>query len=340
MARAALDARGEDRRYVLIPDSAHGTNPASARFAGFDVKELVSNDRGTLDLADLEAAMTEDVAALMLTIPNTLGVFEDQIRDISRIVHAKGGFLYCDGANFNAFVGKARPGDMGVDVLHMNLHKTFTTPHGGGGPGAGPVGVSEELVPHLPSPTVERRDDGTFHLDHDRPGSIGRVRSFNGQFGMFTRALSYILAMGGEGLMRVAENAVLNANYIRQALLSEYHLAYQSPSMHEVVFSDKRQQEHGVSTLDIAKRLMDYGFHPPTIYFPLIVSGALMIEPTETAGKEELDQFIEALREIAREAREEPELLHGAPFTTPVRRVDEARAARKPKLRWRPDGED
>lgn len=336
MARAALDKRGEKRKYVLIPDSAHGTNPASARFAGFEVKELLSNERGTLDLADLEREMTDDVASLMLTIPNTLGVFENQIRDIAKIVHGKGGFLYCDGANFNAFVGKARPGDMGVDVIHMNLHKTFTTPHGGGGPGSGPVGVGEELVPFLPVPTVER-DGDAYYLDHDRPDSIGRIRSFHAQFGMLVRALSYILAMGGEGLARVAENAVLNANYIRKGLEGAYHLPYSSPSMHEVVFSDKRQQEHGVATLDIAKRLMDYGFHPPTIYFPLIVSGALMIEPTETVGKQDLDHFIAAMLAIAKEVEEDPDLVHGAPYTTPVRRCDEARAARQPILRWRPD---
>ncbi len=337
MARAAIDARGENRKYVLIPDSAHGTNPASAHFAGFEVKELLSNERGTLDLADLEREMTEDVAALMLTVPNTLGVFEDHIRDIAEIVHGKGGFLYCDGANFNAFVGKARPGDMGVDVLHMNLHKTFTTPHGGGGPGAGPVGVADELVPFLPVPTVERDANG-FYLDHDRPQSIGRIRSFHGQFGMLIRALCYIMAMGPEGLKRVAEYAVLNANYLRKGLEPHYHLPYEAPSLHEVVFSDKRQHDLGVSTMDIAKRLMDYGFHPPTVYFPLIVSGALMIEPTETAGKEELDHFIEAMVAIAREAEEDPELVKGAPYTTPVRRCDEAQAARNPVLRWRPEG--
>jgi glycine dehydrogenase subunit 2 len=340
MARAAIDRRGEDRRYVLIPDSAHGTNPASARFAGFEVKELLSNDRGTLDLEDLEREMTDEVAALMLTVPNTLGVFEDQILEIARIVHAKGGLLYCDGANYNAFVGKAVPGKMGVDVLHMNLHKTFTTPHGGGGPGAGPVAVCDELVPYLPTPTVERDADGSYRLDYDRPLSIGRVRSFHGQFGMLIRALTYILSMGGEGLARVAETAVLNANYVRRQLADHYHLPYSSPTLHEVVFSDKRQNQFGVSTLDIAKRLMDYGFHPPTIYFPLVVSGALMIEPTETAGKEELDHFVAAMRAIADEAESDPELLKTAPHSTPVRRCDEVRAARHPVLRWHPAGSE
>lgn len=337
MARKALDRRGEERRYILIPDSAHGTNPASARFAGFEVKELLSNEAGTLDLAELEREMTEDVAALMLTVPNTLGVFEDQILQIADIVHSKGGFLYCDGANFNAFVGKAQPGQMGIDVLHMNLHKTFTTPHGGGGPGAGPVGVAEELVPHLPAPTVERREDGTYYLDFDRPESIGRVRSFTGQFAVLARALCYIYSMGGEGLARMAELAVLNANYVRKGLEGAYHLPYSSPSLHEAVFSDKFQHATDVSTLDIAKRLMDYGFHPPTIYFPLIVSGALMIEPTESAGKAELDRFIDAMRAIAREAEESPEVVKEAPHTTPVRRCDEAQAARKPVLAWKPD---
>ncbi|HRC85111.1 MAG TPA: aminomethyl-transferring glycine dehydrogenase subunit GcvPB [Thermoanaerobaculia bacterium] len=334
MVKAALDARGEKRRYVLIPDSAHGTNPASAHLAGFEVKELVSNAHGTVDLAELEREMNDDVAALMLTVPNTLGVFEDQILEIARIVHGRGGYLYCDGANFNAFVGKALPGKMGIDVLHLNLHKTLTTPHGGGGPGAGPVAVAERLVPFLPAPMVERRADGSFYLDSNRPQSIGRVRSFSGQFAVLVRALCYVLAMGGEGLKRVAEHAVLNANYLRKCLEGAYHLPYHSPSLHEVVFSDKHQHDLGVTTLDIAKRLMDYGFHPPTIYFPLIVSGALMIEPTESAGKEELDRFVDAMLAIAREAEEDPEVLKGAPYDTPVRRCDEARAARDPRLRW------
>ena len=335
LAQAAIRHRGENRRWVLIPDSAHGTNPASAHFAGFEVKELLSNAQGTLDLEDLERAMTDEVAALMLTVPNTLGVFENHIVEIARIVHAKGGFLYCDGANFNAFVGKARPGDMGIDVLHMNLHKTFTTPHGGGGPGAGPVGVSRELVPFLPAPMVEHGAEG-YYLNYDLPHSIGRVRSFEGQFGMMVRALAYIFAMGGQGLAQVAESAVLNANYMRKSLEGYYHLPYSSPSMHEVVFSDKLQAPNHVTTLDIAKRLMDYGFHPPTIYFPLIVAGALMIEPTESFPKEDLDSFIDAMRRIATEAKETPEIVKEAPHTTPVRRCDEVHAARNPILRWSP----
>jgi glycine dehydrogenase subunit 2 len=277
--------------------------------------------------------MTDEVAALMLTVPNTLGVFEDHILEITDIVHQKGGYLYCDGANLNAFIGKALPGDMGVDVLHINLHKTFTTPHGGGGPGAGPVAVSEGLVPFLPVPTIEEGPDG-FYLDHDRPQSIGRVRSFHGQFLVLVRALSYILAMGGEGLARMAENAVLNAAYVRKGLEGFYDLPYETPTLHEVVFSDELQKSHGVTTMDIAKRLMDYGFHPPTIYFPLIVHGALMIEPTESADKEELDAFISAMRTIAQEAERDPELVKEAPHTTPVRRCDEVRAARQPILRW------
>ena len=336
MVRKALEKTGHPRTTVLIPDSAHGTNPASAHFAGYKVRELKSNPRGTIDLGVLEAAMTEDVAALMLTVPNTLGVFEDRILDIARIVHAKGGYLYCDGANFNAFVGIAKPGLMGVDVMHMNLHKTFSTPHGGGGPGSGPVAVAEGLVPFLPRPTVERRgEDGTYYLDHDRPDSIGRLRTFLGNYGMFVRALAYIAAYGNR-IGEVARGAVLNANYIRAGLKDVYHLKYDAPSMHEVVFSDKRQTEHGVTNMDIAKRLMDYGFHPPTVSFPLIVHGALMIEPTETEGKPGLDAFIRAMREIDRECAEAPDFVRASPHSTPVKRVDEVGAAKTLVLRWRP----
>lgn len=336
MIHKALAKTGNARKHILIPDSAHGTNPASAHFAGYTVKELRSNSRGTLDLDLLEKAVTEDTAALMITVPNTLGVFEDQILAIADIMHRKGAFLYCDGANLNSFVGVARPGDMGIDVIHSNLHKTFSTPHGGGGPGAGPVGVSERLIPFLPTPTVERRDDNTFYLNDEHPDSIGRVRAFNGNFGVLVRALSYIRSMGPQGLRRIAEIAVLNANYIRARLKGSYALPYDAPSLHEVVFNDKNQTPHDVHTLDIAKRLMDYGFHPPTIYFPLIVSGALMIEPTESEPKEELDAFCDAMLAIARECEESPELVRSAPHTTPVRRLDEARAARQPILRWKP----
>ena len=336
MVRRALEKAGRARTTVLIPDSAHGTNPASAHFAGYKVKELKSNARGTLDVSVLETAMTEDVAALMLTVPNTLGIFENQILEIAKVVHAKGGYLYCDGANFNSFVGVAKPGLMGIDVMHMNLHKTFSTPHGGGGPGSGPVAVTEKLVPFLPRPTVERRSDGTFTLDYDRPESIGRLRTFLGNYGMFVRALAYISAYGNR-IGEVARGAVLNANYIRAGLTGVYHLKYDAPSMHEVVFSDKTQAEHGVHGMDIAKRLMDFGFHPPTISFPLIVHGALMIEPTETEGKPGLDAFIEAMRRIAREAEEDPQIVLKAPHTTPVKRVDEVAAARNLVLRWRPE---
>ncbi len=335
MVRRALQKQGNPRTTVLIPDSAHGTNPASAHFAGYKVRELKSNARGTLDLDVLEQAMTPDVAALMLTVPNTLGIFEDRILDIARIIHAKGGYLYCDGANFNSFVGVAKPGAMGIDVMHMNLHKTFSTPHGGGGPGSGPVAVVESLVPHMPRPTIERRHDGTFRLDFDRPESIGRLRTFLGNYGMFVRALAYISAYGNR-IGEVARGAVLNANYIRAGLAGVYHLKYDAPSMHEVVFSDKKQAERGVHNGDIGKRLMDYGFHPPTISFPLIVHGALMIEPTETEGKGGLDAFIAAMRAIAKEVEEDPQLVLTAPHTTPVARVDEVGAARNLVLRWRP----
>lgn len=334
MVRKALAKAGNPRKYILIPDSAHGTNPASAAFSGYQVKELKSNSRGTVDLSTLAEAVTDEVAALMVTVPNTLGVFENEIKKFADILHAKGAYLYCDGANLNAFVGMARPGDMGIDVIHSNLHKTFSTPHGGGGPGAGPVGVSKALVPFLPSPTVERNADGSFRLEYNNPDSIGRMRAFNGNFGVLVRALTYMRSMGPAGLRRIAEIAVLNANYIRARLKGAYHLPYDAPTLHEVVFSDKNQTAKDVHTLDIAKRLMDFGFHPPTIYFPLIVAGALMIEPTESEPREELDAFCDAMLAIAKECEERPELVRTAPHTTPVRRLDEARAARNPILRW------
>jgi len=327
MIRAAHAARGNPRRHILVPDSAHGTNPASAHFAGYEVIEIHSSPRGTVDLAELDAKLDGDVAALMITVPNTLGVFEDEILEIARRVHAKGAYLYLDGANFNAFVGKAKPADMGVDVMHMNLHKTFSTPHGGGGPGAGPVGVVPALVPFLPVPTVERRDD-RFVLDHDRPQSIGKMRTFYGNFGVLVRALTYVLSYG-RSIPEVAESAVLNANYLRKRLSPFYHLKYTEPSYHEVVFDDKLQTAAGIHNIDIAKRLMDYGFHPPTMSFPLIVSGALMIEPTETEPREELDAFADALIAIAKECLERPDLVKTAPHTTPVTRLDEAALARE-----------
>ena len=335
MIRKALLARRESRTVVLIPDSAHGTNPASAVFAGFDVEELASTPAGTLDLAALRARVERgDVAALMITVPNTLGVFEPEIAEASRVLHEHGAFLYMDGANLNAFVGIASPGKMGVDALHINLHKTFSTPHGGGGPGAGPVAVSEALVPHLPVPTVER-DGDRYALLYDRPQSIGKVRGFFGNFGMLLRALAYIRALGRDGLKSMAEGAVLNANYIRARLKDLYNLPFDGASLHEVVFDDARQAANGIHNIDIAKRLLDYGFHPPTMSFPLIVHGALMIEPTESDGIDELDAFVAAMRAIAREAEATPELVKSAPHVTPVRRLDEVRAARSPVLRWK-----
>ncbi|MBN2265713.1 MAG: aminomethyl-transferring glycine dehydrogenase subunit GcvPB [Candidatus Aminicenantes bacterium] len=333
LIRACLEARGAARKYVLTPDSSHGTNPSSAHICGYSVREIKSNEKGTIDLASLEQAMTEDVAALMVTNPNTLGVFESDIGRITEIVHAKGGLVYMDGANMNALTGIVRPGDMGVDVMHLNLHKTFSTPHGGGGPGSGPVGIKKELVPFLPRPVIAEKA-GRFVLDFDSPRSIGRVRAYYGNFAVVIRALSYILSLGPKGVRQIAEFAVLNANYIRKSLEGEYHLKYATDSMHECVFSDKFQKEHGVTNLDIAKRLIDYGVHPPTMSFPLIVHGALMIEPTETESRRDLDTFIEAMKAIAREAKEDPQVLHDAPHVTYVGRLDEVTAAKFPVLRW------
>jgi len=333
LVRAALTARGDARKYVLIPDSAHGTNPSSAHICGYMVKEIKSNERGTIDLASLAQEMTGEVAALMVTNPNTLGVFESDICRIAEIVHAKGGLLYMDGANMNALTGVVRPGDMGVDVMHINLHKTFSTPHGGGGPGAGPVGVKTELAPFLPLPIVTEKD-GRFALDENRPLSIGRIRAYFGNFAVLVRALCYILSLGPKGVREIAEFAVLNANYIRKSLEGEYDLKYKTASLHECVFSDKLQKEYGVTNLDISKRLIDYGLHPPTMSFPLIVHGALMIEPTETESRRDLDLFIEAMKAIAKEAREDPQVLHDAPHVTYVRRLDEVAAAKFPVLRW------
>jgi len=332
--RAALTARGNPRKVVLIPDSAHGTNPSSAHICGYQVREIKSNEEGTVDLQDLEKMMTDEVAALMLTNPNTLGIFEKDIHRIAEIVHQRGGLVYMDGANMNALLGKFRPGDHGVDVIHLNLHKTFSTPHGGGGPGAGPVGVTKELEPFLPIPVI-KKDGDRFVLENDRPLSIGRIRTFFGNFLVLVKALAYILSLGGEGLKEVAEIAVLNANYIRKSLEGIYHLKYSSPTLHECVFSDKWQREKGVQNVDIAKRLIDYGLHPPTMSFPLIVPGALMIEPTETESKDELDAFIDAMKKIAREAEENPEVLKEAPHRAYVRRLDEVAAARNPVLRWK-----
>jgi glycine dehydrogenase subunit 2 len=336
MIRAALAERGDPRKKVLIPDSAHGTNPASAVICGYAVQTIPSNSEGVIDLEALRRAMDQDVAALMLTNPNTLGKFEPDIEEICRIVHEAGGFVYMDGANMNALMGIVRPADFGVDVMHLNLHKTFSTPHGGGGPGAGPVAASAQLEPFLPLPRVVRAGDGRLTLDFNRPKSIGRVRAYYGNFGVLVRALAYILTLGDEGLRQAAEAAVLNANYIAHHLKDTYEIAYPGRVMHEVVFSDKRQAKYGVRNSDIAKRLIDYGFYPPTMSFPLIVQGALMVEPTETESRQELDLFIEAMKSISAEAMQSPELLKEAPHTTKVSRLDEVAAARKPVLRWRP----
>ena len=343
--RAFIDARdgkeaSSKRRTMLIPDSAHGTNPASAHLSGFTVKTIRSTTEGFTDLDHLrEVCGHGDVAGLMLTNPNTLGLFEKNIQEICRIVHDAGGLVYMDGANMNALVGVARPGDMGVDVIHLNLHKTFSTPHGGGGPGSGPCCCTSELEPFLPVPRIVRKRDGQFTLDSDCPQSIGRVKAFFGNYGMMLRALAYILTHGRDGLREATEAAVLNARYIAHGLISDFDKPFSSDPMHEVVFTDKRQARKGVHTLDIAKRLIDYGFHPMTIYFPLIVSGAMLIEPTESVGRQELDQFVEAMRAIAQEALDNPELVLNAPHTTRIGRLDEAAAARKPVLRWKPEAE-
>ncbi len=333
-----FEDRGDlKRRRILLPDSAHGTNPASAAVAGFSVTEITSNDEGMLDLDALDAELDETVAGIMLTVPNTLGIFEKGILEITERVHAVGGLCYFDGANLNSFLGRARAGDMGADVFHFNLHKTLSTPHGGGGPGSGPIAVSEPLVDFLPVPRIEQRDDG-FGLDWEQPRSIGSVHSFYGNVLVAVRAYAYILQLGDEGLREVSGDAVLNANYLQERLKETYSLSHDGLCKHEFVLSGRGLAE-GISTLDIAKRLIDYGIHPPTIYFPLIVREAMMIEPTETEGKESLDRFIEVMERIAKEARENPELLHQAPQQASIRRLDQTRAARDPILRYQfPEG--
>ena len=339
LVRAYLESQGNPRKKVLIPDSAHGTNPATAAICGYAVENLKSNAAGMVDIASLEAQVNEDVAALMLTNPNTLGVFEQEIHKIAEVLHAKGALLYMDGANMNALVGKVRPGDFGADVMHLNLHKTFSTPHGGGGPGSGPVACKKVLEPFLPTPVVVTKPDGTLGFDYNRPQSIGRVRMFYGNFGMHVRALAYIMANGPDGLRQTTEDAVLNSNYIRKKLEGVYDLPYKTPTMHEVVFSDRLQAPKGIKTGDIAKRLIDYGFHPYTVSFPLVVHGALMIEPTESESKESLDLFIEAMKDIAEEVEQHPEIVAEAPHNTRISRLDETMAARKPVLRWKPQSE-
>lgn len=334
LIRAYHEANGDfHKTKVIIPDSAHGTNPASATVAGFETITVKSNEFGLVDIDDLKRVVGSDTAALMLTNPNTLGLFEENIVEMAEIVHAVGGKLYYDGANLNAIMGKARPGDMGFDVVHLNLHKTFTGPHGGGGPGSGPVGVKKELIPFLPKPVLVKKNN-EFFFDYDRPQSIGRVKPFYGNFGINVRAYTYIRTMGPDGLRQVTENAVINANYMMRALAPYYDLPYDRHCKHEFVISGRRQKKLGVRTLDIAKRLLDFGFHPPTIYFPLNVEESMMIEPTETESKETLDAFIETMIQIAKEAEENPEIVQEAPHTTVVGRLDETKAARKPILKY------
>ncbi len=337
LIRAYHEARGNERHKIIIPDSAHGTNPATAAMAGYNTVEVPSDDRGGVDIEALAAILDDDVAGLMLTNPNTLGVFDENITQIARMVHEAGGLLYYDGANANAIMGYSRPGDMGFDIVHFNLHKTFATPHGGGGPGSGPIVVTDELAPYLPVPIVTQTD-GTYRFEWDVPESIGQLRSFYGNFGVMLKAYAYIRSMGASGLKAASADAVLNANYLMNALKDTYYLPFDRTCMHEFVLSGSWQKkEHGVSTLDIAKALLDYGMHPPTIYFPLIVDEAQMIEPTETESRETLDQFIKAMKEIAEIARENPDALFEAPRRTPVRRLDEGSAARRPLICWLPE---
>jgi len=339
MVRAYHEQRGERRSKVLVPDSAHGTNPASAALNGYSVATVASGRDGVLHPDAVAAAMGPDVAALMITNPNTLGLFEPHIAEICEVVHAGGGLVYGDGANLNALLGIARPGDLGIDVMHFNLHKTFSTPHGGGGPGSGPVGVKNALAPHLPVPMVRRLEgsEGSgFALDYEFPHSIGRLHANFGNVGMFVRAYAYLRSLGPDGLRRCAEMAVLNANYLQARLRGRWHVAYDRPVMHECVLTDRNLEPYGVTTLDVAKRLIDYGYHPPTVYFPLIVHGALMIEPTESEPLEGLDRFVSALEAIAAEAESDAETVRCAPHRTRHGRLDETRAARRPVLRWRP----
>ena len=341
MIRKYFEKRGEQRDVVLVPDSAHGTNPASVTLSGFKPVQIKSNAKGEIDPNELERACSTCVACLMVTNPNTLGIFEPEAKRICDIMHKQGSLVYLDGANLNSYVGVHRPADAGFDVMHINLHKTFSTPHGGGGPGSGPVAVTKALEPFLPKPVVKRRDQGIegssdaeYYLDYSRPDSIGRVMGFHGQFAVLVRAYTYIRMLGAAGLRDAAESAVLNANYVRAGLEGVYDLPYKDRSLHEVVFSGSNLREYGIKTLDVAKRLLDYGMHAPTIYFPLIVPEALMIEPTETESRESLDGFIAAMKQITEEARTNPDALRQAPVTTPVRRLDEARASRELDVNW------
>ena len=332
MIHAYHAKKGKQRLKIIIPDTAHGTNPASATLCGYESINIKSGEKGILEPEAVAAVMDEETAGIMITNPNTLGLFEENIREICDIVHAKGGLVYGDGANMNAIMGIAKPGELGIDVLHLNLHKTFSTPHGGGGPGSGPVFVVEDLIPFLPVPRVERELD-SYRFVTDCPDTIGRLHTFYGHFGVMVRTYAYILSMGAEGLTDASRLAVLNANYIKESLKGTLNLPYDRPCMHECVFNDQLQKEHHITTMDIAKRLLDYGFHPPTVYFPLVVDGAFMVEPTETESKETIDQFIDAVKSIAEEAKSTPEKLTSAPRLTKVTRLDEVTAARKPCLR-------
>lgn len=338
--RAYHKAQGREPGKIIIPDTAHGTNPASVVMAGYEPVAVRSDERGGIDLVALRAVLDDDVAGLMLTNPNTLGLFDEHITEIAKLVHEAGGLLYYDGANANAIMGISRPGDMGFDIVHFNTHKTFSTPHGGGGPGAGPIVVRDALAPFVPVPLVEKAQDGHFFFDYDRPQTIGKVRTFYGNIGVLVRAYTYVRALGGEGLKKVSETAVLNANYVLAGTRDLFGLPYDRRCMHEFVVSAAPLKEHGVRAMDVAKRLLDYGLHPPTSYFPLIVDEALMIEPTETESKEDLDAFVAALRAIVEEARTDPDKLRSAPLSMPVRRLDEAEAARRPVLTQRFPGDE
>lgn len=339
--RAYHESTGRPRKTILVPDSAHGTNPATAAMVGYNTKEIPTDATGNVDLNALREAMNEDVAGLMITNPSTLGVFEENILEVAEIIHAQGGLIYMDGANMNAMVGIARPGDFGMDILHYNLHKTMTVPHGGGGPGAGATAVRADLARFLPVPLVSKSEEGDFYFDYDRPDSIGRIRAFYGNFNNMVRAFVYMTVLGKEGLLDMSQTAVLNANYIKEQLRGVYHLAFDRTCKHEVIFTSQwlkknsSHLEHPVRTLDVAKRLLDYGIHAPTVYFPLTVDECMLIEPTETESKQMLDHFVAVMKKIAQEAEETPELITSAPHKTPITRLDEARAARRPDLRWR-----
>ncbi len=335
MIRAHHQANGRSPKKVLIPDTAHGTNPASCALNGLTAVPFPSGKHGIVVASEIAKFIDDDVAAIMLTNPNTVGLFESELPTLASMVHDRGGLVYGDGANLNAIMGRARPGDLGIDVMQFNLHKTFTTPHGGGGPGCGPVAFKKILEPYAPVPMVEKGEDGTYHVEIDRPKSIGRLRAFYGNFGMMVRAYAYLREMGADGLKGASDLAVLNANYLRVTLGETWAVAYERLCMHEVVINDKHLRESGVTTMDVAKRLMDYGYHPPTVYFPLVVKGAMLIEPTETETKQSLDEFVDAMKAISTESLEKPEHVKAAPHNTRLKRVDETRAARNPVLRWK-----